>query len=255
MLSFPKREDIRLMRAPLTEVVCQVRFPPILRIVAEQPIDFQDMVRADFPDLEVQQGVLIQSAPLLSAPPTVQTQPSVFRFKSLDGCQVVSLASSFYALSTTAYSHWRDFATLLETIDRAARQVYRISSAQRIGLRYINQLTLDNTGAKSVADFCDIVRPELTVLLRQAVWQQPLETLHHLLLEAGENERLALRVHFQRGDQPALVLDFDYYVEGTTPLDQLLPLCNRYHDTIYNAFRWCVPDDKLIVFQPVPGGN
>jgi uncharacterized protein (TIGR04255 family) len=252
MLRFPQREDVRLQRAPLAEVICQVRFPSILRIASEQPVDFQERIRERFPQLTVEQGVVVHMEPLGTMPPSAKPEPRIFRFKSPDGNTVVSLALNFYALSTTSYTHWRDFLELLQLVNQAACEVYDLPYAARVGLRYINQLTLENTGTSSVAELWEILRPELMMLLRGDCWDEPLEMLNNLVLAGEDSERLTLRSGFKSREEPALLLDFDYYVEGNISLENLLELCQRYHDVIYNAFRWCIPDDRLVVFDPIP---
>ncbi len=252
MLRFPQREDIHLQRAPLAEVICQVRFPPVLRIASEQPAAFQEQVRGLFPQLEVEQGMVVRMEPLGTAPPSAQPQPRIFRFKSSDDHTVVSLALNFYALSTTSYSHWQDFLELLLLVNRAACKVYNLPYAVRVGLRYINHLTLENTGASSVTELWEILRPELTVLLRGDCWDEPPEMLNQLLLTGGENERLTLRSGFRSGEMPVFLLDLDYYAEGNIALENLPALCQRYHDVIYNAFHWCIREEKLAVFAPIP---
>ena len=252
MLRFPQREDVRLQRAPLAEVICQVRFPSILRIASEQPVAFQERVRERFPQLAVEQGVVVHMEPLGTMPPSAKPEPRIFRFKSADGNTVVSLALNFYALSTISYTHWRDFLELLRLVNQAACEVYDIPYAVRVGLRYINHLTLENTGANNVAELWEILRPELTMLLRGDCWDEPLEMLNNLLLAGGENERLTLRSGFRSGEKPVFLLDFDYYTEGNISLENLSDLCQRYHDVIYNAFRWCIQEEKLAVFAPIP---
>lgn len=59
-LNFPHTPDVRLANSPLVEVVCQVRFPPILRINKEEPSDFQEAVRQRFPELAAEQGMVLQ---------------------------------------------------------------------------------------------------------------------------------------------------------------------------------------------------
>lgn len=252
MLRFPQREDVRLQRAPLAEVICQVRFPSILRIASEQPVAFQERVRERFPQLAVEQGVVVHMEPLGTMPPSAKPEPRIFRFKSADGNTVVSLALNFYALSTISYTHWRDFLELLRLVNQAACEVYDIPYAVRVGLRYINHLTLENTGANNVAELWEILRPELTVLLRGGCWDEPLEMLNNLVLAGEDSERLTLRSGFRSREAPIFLLDFDYFAEGNIPLEDLLTLCQRYHDVIYNAFRWCIPDEKLVVFDPIP---
>ena len=252
MICFPQREDVRLRRAPLAEVICQVRFPPILRIANEHPVAFQERIRERFPHLAVEQGMIVHMAPMAMEPPSAKAQPRIFRFRTPDGHTVVSLALDFYALSTVAYTHWADFLDLLQFVNQAAREVYNVPYAVRVGLRYINHLTFENTGASSIAELWDVLRPELTVLLRSECWDEPLEMLSQLLLSADTNEHLTLRTGFKGGENPLFLLDFDYYTEGNISLGNLPSRCQRYHDVIYNAFRWCIRDEKLAVFDPVP---
>jgi len=251
MLHFPPREDVRLERAPLAEVICQVRFPPVLRIANEHPVAFQERIRGQFPQLEVEHGMVVHMASSGTEPPSAEPQPRIFRFQSSDGHTVVSLALNFYALSTTSYTHWADFLDLLQLANQAAREVYDLPYAVRAGLRYINHLTYENTGANSVTELWEVLRPDLTVLLRNGCWDEPLEMLNQLSLAADGNERLTLRSGFRGGETPVLVLDFDYYTEEHTPVGNVPDLCQRYHDVIYHAFRWCIREDKLAVFAPI----
>jgi uncharacterized protein (TIGR04255 family) len=252
MLCFPQQEDVRLQRAPLAEVVCQVRFPPVLRIANEQPVDFQERIRGRFPRLEAEQGVVVHMAPLGTEPPSTEPRPRIFRFKSRDEHTTISLALNFYALSTTSYTHWADFLDLLQLANQAACEIYDLPYAVRVGLRYINHLTLENTGTNNVAELLELLRPELTALLRVDCWDEPVEMLNQLLLTGENDERLTLRSGFRGGEEAIFLLDFDHYVEGNIPLENLLALCQRYHDVIYNAFRWCIQEEKLALFAPFP---
>jgi len=227
----------------------------VLRIAAEHPVAFQERIRAQFPQVDIGQGMEIHIAPLGAEPPSATPKPRrIFRFKSPAGNTIVSLATDFYALSTTSYTHWADFLNLLELVNQAACDVYELPYAVRVGLRYINFLTFSNTGASSTTELWEILRPELTVSLRGDCWDEPLEMNNRLLLAAGEdgNERLTLRSGFRGGGEPVLLLDFDYFAEGSIALENLAVLCQRYHDVIYNAFRWCIREGRLVVFSPVP---
>jgi uncharacterized protein (TIGR04255 family) len=196
--------------------------------------------------------MVVEMTRLGTEPPSAKPTPPTYRFQSPDGHTMVSLALTFYALSTTSYTHWEDFLDLLQLVNRAAHEEYDLPYAVRVGLRYINQLTFENTDAGSVTELWDILRPELTVLLRGDCWDEPLQMLSQLLLAADENERLTLRSGFRSGEEPVFVLDFDYYAEGSISLENLPTLCQRYHDVIYNAFRWCIREEKLAVFAPIP---
>ena len=124
--------------------------------------------------------------------------------------------------------------------------------AERVGLRYINHLTLENTGSSNVNEMLDVLRAELTVLLRNKCWDEPREMVSQLRVSGEGDERLNLRTGFRDGGEPTFLLDLDYYAQGNIPLDHLTDRCQRYHDVIYDAFRWCIRDEKLAVFDPVP---
>ena len=47
--SFPSIERVIYQNNTLGEVVCQLRFPTILRIEASSPADFQDAIREAYP--------------------------------------------------------------------------------------------------------------------------------------------------------------------------------------------------------------
>ena len=252
MICFPYQEDVRLERAPLAEVICQVRFPPVLRIANEYPVAFQERIRGQFPQSAIEQGMIVRMAPLEAEPPSAEPKPRIFRFRSLDGHTTVSLALNFYALSTTSYTHWADFLDLLHLVNETAGEIYDLPYAVRVGLRYINHLTFENTGASSITELWEILRPELTVLLKDDCWDEPLEMINQLLLAADGDERLMLRSGFRGGEEPVFLLDFDYYAEGNISLENLPDLCQRYHDKIYSAFHWCIQEEKLAVFAPIP---
>ena len=49
-MPFPEVKRVIYKKNPLDRVICQLRFAPILKIDAEIPADFQEMIRADFPN-------------------------------------------------------------------------------------------------------------------------------------------------------------------------------------------------------------
>ena len=64
-MPFPEKQRVIYKKNPLNKVICQFRFPPILRIDSEIPSSFQDSIRSDFPlyqeKIEVQNQVALGS--------------------------------------------------------------------------------------------------------------------------------------------------------------------------------------------------
>jgi len=183
----------------------------------------------------------------MTSPPV---RPPIYRFRTPDGATTASLAADFYALSTVAYTHWPDFLGQLELLTAAAQEVYDIPYATRVGLRYVNHITLENTGLDNAPALWSLVRPEFSTLLEVDCWDEPVEMFNQLVLAGEGSNRLTLRTGFQR-NEPLFLLDLDYYAEEQITLDRLSTLVQDYHDLIYDAFRWCIPERNLSVFEPV----
>lgn len=249
-LNFPIVDDIHLANAPLREVICQVRSPTVLRIAHEEPVGFQEQVRARFPVLEIERAVIVE-AEEKGERGRVVVRP-VYRFYDQNRTYMVTLNVDSYALSTKDYTHWPDFSDTLTYIAEAFQKVYEIPYATRIGLRYINMLDTISTGLKSFDGVLDLLRGELTVMLRTGVILSP-DLVMQQIRVANNGDQLTFRfglIYEGSPAEPKFVLDFDQYVEGEIDLDDLLHRCDRYHRLIYNAFRWCIADGKLHVFQP-----
>ena len=131
----------RYERAPVHEVICQLRFPPILSIGAREPVDFQEAIREDFPRYAARQETAPPKVTGLGTPnPKVEQQPPTmnYNFLSEDNLWKINLTRNFIALSTLRYDGWEDFAHRLDRPLAEFIRLYSPSFFERIGLRYVN---------------------------------------------------------------------------------------------------------------------
>jgi uncharacterized protein (TIGR04255 family) len=136
----------------------------------------------------------------------------------------------------------------------AVEKIYKPAFGTRIGLRFVNQITPKNTGLNTSIEILELLNPELTTYFQNDYWSDPMEMESRLLL-SDDNAKLNLRTHYgeDKERKPFFQLDFDYFEEGELPLTNLIERCDAYHNVIYSAFRWCIRDEKLDVFKPIPG--
>jgi uncharacterized protein (TIGR04255 family) len=136
--------DVILTSPPLIEVICQVRFPTVLRLQHDASLvaQVQDSLRKEYPVMEAG-AVLALSVPgdPQDAPQAVLTGRS-WRFTDPSQGTAVAVASDFVALSSTSYVHWEDFSVRLERVLAVVFETAAISSATRLGLRYTNVVPL-----------------------------------------------------------------------------------------------------------------
>jgi uncharacterized protein (TIGR04255 family) len=253
-INFPQRKEVRLKKSPLSEVICQVKFPPILRIDKEMPVNFQEAIRKRFPEFNIEHGVILQIgiSPALENP-MMESAPKVYRFKSLDSKSQVALVTDFFAVTTSGYTHWHDFLNDYSYIEKAVRDEFSIPVISRIGLRFVNQFTRKNTGCKSYNELLGLFRDELTCFIRSDAWSEPAEMINQIVLSDGK-AKLNLRFGYSKGQKDQFfLLDFDYFEDGQLEFKNLSNKINRFHTQIYEAFRWCLKDSSLERFEPIAG--
>ena len=192
VINFPKTQEIKLKHPPLDEVICQVKFSPILSITSDSPTDFQESIRNRFPGLEVQHGVLFKF-PAIGAneKPFMGTAPKIYHFLTADRKSTVALTDEFCAITTKAYCHWDDFIKDIELVGNTVVKTYHPAHATRIGLRFINKFTMKNTYSNSIREVLDLFRGELTCLIQTEAWQDPGEFVSQMVL-ADNKAKLAL---------------------------------------------------------------
>lgn len=127
-------------RNPLGEVICQFRFPEILTIRANLPVEFQEAIRDVYPQFLRKEE---NPAPKITGTPgnlSLENMPATvnYQFASRDGFWRVNLTSRFISLSCSRYDHWEDFAQMLDKPLAAFIRIYKPGYFERIGLRYLN---------------------------------------------------------------------------------------------------------------------
>jgi uncharacterized protein (TIGR04255 family) len=255
-LQFPRAaDDVRLLRSPLVEVICQVRFPPVLVIAAEDPAEFQEHIRKRFPLFEVEQQSLNVQVNLASgaARPIIDAQSptQLYRFLSDRSDTTVTLVVDLFDLSTNNYTICEHFAEEHSLFYDDVSKVYSPAFATRIGLRYVDHISPTKLGLSSLAEAVDLLRNELSATYRTDAWNEPVEMISQLVL-GDEERRLGLRFGKRSDlDEPIVILDFDCFEEGQLRLDDLIQRCNNYHQIIYDAFRWSIREERFDVFRPV----
>ena len=141
---FSNDERVIYAKRQLVEVICQLRFPEILKIDVSEPADFQERIRRDYPQYEKK----IEQLPpqMVNGKPVPQGTVNNYQFVSAEGQWRVSLTKGFIALSTYGYTRWEDFAQRLDRVLAAFIETYHPSWFTRVGLRYVNAFRREALG-------------------------------------------------------------------------------------------------------------
>ena len=246
-INFPHYEDLPLQKPPLAQVICQVRFHPILSIVEKPPARFQENIRQVFPKLEMRSVLMDKELPGSGIALTE------FGFKADDDSAEVSLGINFIALVEKRYTHWHTFAKKLKDVYDAFSETHGQITPERIGLRFINNLTMANTSSEDLDQLLGCLRPELSCLIKTEAWSEAKGLISQINLEQNA-ENMTLRLVHDSSPQPHVILDYDYFSDKAIPevltSDLLVEITNHFHLVIYDAFRWSLSDKALQAFNP-----
>lgn len=112
--------------SPLVEVAYEIRFHPLLKIESHIH-EFQAVIREELSDISIGQA---------------ESGNRVYDFDSPARKMKVRVTAASFALMQNKHSSFPETRSQIEHFQRAFLDVFAIEKATRIGLRYINQVSL-----------------------------------------------------------------------------------------------------------------
>ena len=257
---FSNKERCIYSSNQLADVICQLRFPEILSIGANLPVDFQESIRDEYPQYIAKKET---PAPKLTGTPgniTLQKQPEIinYQFTSADGKWRVNLTSRFISLTCSAYTCWEDFAKHLDKPLAAFIKTYKPAYFERVGLRYLNFISKSDLGLtdKSYSDLIspcylgplaedDVIDPSVTrctVDLEMAI-----RGGCHLKLHAGPG---LVNRNGQQQKEVKFIFDQDLFMNGNIPVNMSAGAMQTLHAQAYSVFRGAITDVLHEAMEP-----
>jgi uncharacterized protein (TIGR04255 family) len=260
-MPFPHAERVHYRKNPLRQVICQLRFPAILKIDAEIPAAFQERIRAQFPthreirrpaiDIPLPAAVTKMFADQLNAFST----PVTHQFESEDKRWSVSLCNAFIGLTDRKYTTWENFNEKLSSPLSALIAEYRPAYFTRVGLRYQNVIRRSEFGLNGVG-WDQLLKPHISGELSSLdVAQEIQQAVRQVVmtLEFGKvqiQHGLALEPN-QPGEQ-CFAIDADLYRDEKTEINDAQGILGKFSITAGNLFQWCITPRLHAAMEPEP---
>lgn len=261
---FSNQPRCRYGRPPVHEVICQLRFPPILTIGAREPADFQEAIRREFPRYAVRQEASPPKISGLGTPsPKLEQQPPVtnYSFLSEDNFWKINLTKNFIALSTLHYEGWEDFARRLDRPLAEFIRIYAPSFFERIGLRYVNifsRTRLDLAGTPWSELFTpaylgplaeeDVEESSLTVCATDFTLN--LDSSCHAKIHAAPGKLKQNNPHAPVDNEVKFILDMDLSMGSNIPVNLAAGALETLHGHATPLFEGAVTDTLRQAMQP-----
>jgi uncharacterized protein (TIGR04255 family) len=255
-LTGPLPPEVPLARAPLVRVIAQIRFPTVASIERTDAIaPFQEAIRSRYTVLRSE-----RTQDLMIGIGTVQaTEPQlVWRFSETQDVTgwTLSLASNFLALSTATYTSRDDFMGRLTEGLAALEEIFKPSSFDRIGVRYIDRILGEDLGHVS-----NFIHTGILGVAALPVGEHSIHAVSDALFSM-DDAHLRARWGFlppratldvtaiESVDEKSWILDLDAFTDAQDQFKtELIAQKARYlAERIYAFFRWSVTDEFLRYF-------
>ncbi len=260
-MAFPDAPRVLYDFNPLDEVICQLRFPPILLIDAEPPAKFQEQIRTDYPYYEqkasfrLPSGLPADFAKIVAAELPFGTHKA-HEFGSKDRVWNLRLTREFLALTCHKYERWESFKKQLAGPIESLISNYAPPFFTRLGLRYRNVIrrsTLRLTevgwsellqpwiigplGSQETAQ--DVEFAQATCVLRLSDQAGQVQLMHGLAVDESNNEQVFL-------------IDADFFFEQQTEPQDVFNRLDAFKREAHLLFHWCITDRLHKAMRPSP---
>ena len=234
----------------LAEVICQLRFPEILTIGANLPVDFQEAIREEFPVYSLNKEM---PAPKISGTPgnlNIEKQAPInnYQFASADGAWRVNLTGKFISLACTHYTSWEEFAQKLDKPLVAFIKIYKPAFFERVGLRYVNFISRKALNLEDIP-FAQLISPcYLGPLYEDDVQESSVSRCNvdvELALRAGCRVKIhagpgLVKIRGRQDSEVKFIFDQDLFMPGRIPVNGSVGALQTLHAQAGTVFRGAI---------------
>lgn len=257
-MSFPHSERVTYSKNPLETVICQLRYPPVLRIETELPARFQETVRTQYPiftqvaqanAVGVSQDVLNLMKQLLPA-----SLSKAHVFSSEDGVWSLTLTKESLALECKGkYTRWEEFLGRFLGPLQALCQEYRPSFFNRVGLRYVDLVRRSKLGLGDTP-WSQLLSPQIAGQLASDIAADVQDATHAVIIKLNDNND-KVRMHHglvatQNPDEVCYLIDNDFFCDQRTEANDATAKLEELHRESGNCFRWCISNTLHRAMEP-----
>lgn len=244
----------------IAEVICQLRFPEILKISVQPPVNFQEAIRDEFPQYSSRKEL---PAPKPEGTPgnmTIRKPEPVtnHQFVSADGRWRVNLTGNFLSLACNRYTCWEDFAHRLDKPLVAFIKTYQPAYFERIGLRYVNFFSRKELDLEGIP-FRELIQPPYLGPLMDEQVQERGTVRCSVDVDTVIRGGCRVKIHSgpgmvkkngQMDNELKYVLDMDLYMPNRTPVNLSAGTLQNLHVQADSIFRGAITDTLHDAMEP-----
>ena len=250
--------------APLAFVACEIRFPLAPKLTGDGSLESLTEVFAD--TLPIPEIVTFRSIPEMDASGDPERQ---LRFLNKQRTTSVSVTRNSLVVETTDYGEWKDFKPHVLEAVQAVRESVKIVGAERVGLRYIDEIRIPDR-ITDVSGWSGWINNDVLGHIDPMPGYTP-ESFQTVIELSGPNGQIIVRYaaldgvgvvsnqplkrQIQATEGPFFVIDTDSYRD--TPGEEMLSFTTRelatvldeLHEPVGTTFQNAITDKSRELFR------
>lgn len=253
-MPIPEAERTIYRNNPLFQVICQIRFPSILKIESDSPASFQERIRKEYPIYEEVEGFDKSK----NIPPEIFKAMGkgffsglggarrVFKFSTEDKKWTITLEKDSLGLDCNDYRRWEEFEERFKFSFQVCREEYEPAFFTRIGLRYRNIINREKIGLKG-ENWAKLLNTKFSGAIGWEEFSSEVQGTNSEILLNLDNRKNQLRVRhgLVRVDgisEDCYLIDSDYSTLGKTEVQDVFDKLDTFRKGAGKFFRWCITD-------------
>jgi len=262
-MPFPEARRVIYKRNPLDRVICQLRFPPILRIDTEIPARFQDRIRKDFPGFSEKAELALpvlqrvrKEAPVELLRQIVPTETKNYEFSSDDRIWTVNLTRTSLALTTRRYERRDEFKKRLKDPLDALVDVYQPTLFSRVGLRYIDIIRRSALNLDGV-EWSELLQPYALGMLSAPGMSDHIKSLEakvEILLKDGDSMARVVTAlvdcQWKDKTEECFMIDTDFFTNERTSVPSVWEKLDYFHIRGSRLIQWLIKPPLHDAMEP-----
>lgn len=264
-MPFEDVERVKFKHNPLTNVICQLRFPTILEIEKDVPADFQKLIVERFSDVNValdmpepidtrfNDGQQMSFGVSLNR---VQQPRKNYCFYSPDSDYMVNLTRNFLSLSTQNYDRWETFHEVMGYVLDAFIRVYGERDLTRVGLRYINAISKRELNFPEDTQWNELINSCLLGIMGDTKLGQCVKGINSTILLncVGELVNMQIKcgifVKMDNVPEEVFLIDSDTFSTENNRTDKVMDLLSRLHEKPRRFLHYAITDKLCEAMEP-----
>ena len=257
-MSFPDAKRVIYKNNPLDKVICQLRFPPILKIDTKVPDEFQERIRDSFPEFSEKAEIklpIFKSAQNDTPAEITPMGNKNYEFSSEDKVWTINLTRTFLALSTKKYERREDFRTHFKTPLQAFIEIYKPSVFSRVGLRYIDIIRRSDLNLTDIP-WSELLKSRVLWLLGSSEVNRNIRSFQaQCEIELDDKTSIARvitgLVDGQKPDEECFMIDTDFFTTNKTAISDVESKMDYFHIQGSRLIQWLITERLHNAMEPV----